>query len=975
MGDHSGGKSLERVWQRDGVWQRQHYRDTQDTFWSVLARSNGTVLVGCGEALCEIGDGQWRQLPVPRGRYASLFESRDGTLFARSAARTLRLAPGGTAFEDITGSLPREHDWRVIPLLMTAVDFHGRALVNTIDGVYRLREREWQRIAENEGLEGTVRALFTDRDGGIWMGTNNGLHRWLGDGAWTSFGTAEGLPRRGIQVVVEDKRGEVWAGSNTAGLFRGRLTDEGWRFERILKAPGIVAMVRAGDSVWLGPTDGPPLRYADGRLHVVAGLPPHVRVNEYSVDTEGRVLAATDIGLFRQHGADRLEMLWPAQSPIYTIGWAPGGDFWLGMAGGVARLAGNTVTRLRTSDRIEDRGVRAIHGDGEGRIWLGTWGHDGLAAYTVRGSDLLERIQGLSIPYQDANTFFVHADSLGQVWSGSTRGLVRFARGRWHRYDRYTGLNSDLCTSACFPQNGSAWFATPGGVAHYEPPLQSPPQEPPPVFIRKVESRAGTFSGSEIAEEQADVTVEFSVLSTALDSPPAVRYRRRPDEKWIATAARRLEFLNLPAGGYAFEVQAQGRNGQWSNSAGFSFRVLPPWWRTWWFRSALLALAAIFLAVLWRSRLNAEQNANLRRVRDMFDRYPGPAWIVTKEGRFLMVNHAMARLIGQPREKLEGQLLRACMPPSAVESFDRNFRQVREQGGQVNYVERYDNEGNCRTFDALMFAIRDGDGQLEHACMLAADITERRRLEEERELHIKDLAAANQRLSAQESQLWALAARNQRLIEEERVRLSREVHDELGQHIAAIRIGLTRLKKAKPGGTGPEAGKPDLIPELVDLTDQAALSIRHLATQLRPMGLDSLGLAAAIRWHAKECAERLGIPVECDVEEIRLPSDVETALFRIVQEGLTNILKYASASYVDIEMRRRGNEICLTIADDGVGFDVSLPRSSLGLLGMRERALAVNGQFEVVAQPGKGTRISVKVPAGSGDKAEAARQA
>jgi signal transduction histidine kinase len=143
--------------------------------------------------------------------------------------------------------------------------------------------------------------------------------------------------------------------------------------------------------------------------------------------------------------------------------------------------------------------------------------------------------------------------------------------------------------------------------------------------------------------------------------------------------------------------------------------------------------------------------------------------------------------------------------------------------------------------------------------------------------------------------------------------------------------------------------------------------LRRLAADLRPASLDSLGLVAALRQHAKACSRQYGLPVRFRAvnfpKGVRLPPEVETAIYRIVQEALTNAARHARASRIGVRLELRGNTVTATVKDDGVGLDaVGGLEGGLGLTGMRERAAMLNGTLEVTSVPGKGTAVTVEVP-------------
>jgi signal transduction histidine kinase len=201
--------------------------------------------------------------------------------------------------------------------------------------------------------------------------------------------------------------------------------------------------------------------------------------------------------------------------------------------------------------------------------------------------------------------------------------------------------------------------------------------------------------------------------------------------------------------------------------------------------------------------------------------------------------------------------------------------------------------------------------------------------------------------------------------EEERKRLARELHDETSQTLSALAMRLETAVAAFPS----DLSRQRLV-EAKELTVRTLDELHRLIYDLRPSVLDDLGLLAAIRWYAERHLEPLGVTVhwEFSGQERRLQSEIETALFRVVQEAITNVAKYAHAESVLIQCVLKDDAISIEIEDDGDGFDpTQLPaagetRRGLGLIGMRERVGLLGGTIEIDAAPGKGVRIAVTVP-------------
>jgi two-component system, NarL family, sensor histidine kinase DevS len=200
----------------------------------------------------------------------------------------------------------------------------------------------------------------------------------------------------------------------------------------------------------------------------------------------------------------------------------------------------------------------------------------------------------------------------------------------------------------------------------------------------------------------------------------------------------------------------------------------------------------------------------------------------------------------------------------------------------------------------------------------------------------------------------------------ERARLARELHDETGQALASILLGLGHLEEAIQSDEA-RAAAADLR-ELVVTTLQG---VRRLAVELRPSALDDFGLVPAVERLATTVAERSGpaVDVEAQLGEARLPKDVETALYRIVQEALTNVVKHASAQRVSITLVHKGATAVVVVEDDGDGFDLDTTRpDALGLAGMRERVALLGGRLTIEASPGAGTTLVAEVPVTDGGR-------
>jgi signal transduction histidine kinase len=244
------------------------------------------------------------------------------------------------------------------------------------------------------------------------------------------------------------------------------------------------------------------------------------------------------------------------------------------------------------------------------------------------------------------------------------------------------------------------------------------------------------------------------------------------------------------------------------------------------------------------------------------------------------------------------------------------------------------------------------------------------------EHEIVEREAAQAQLQAFTNELRALTTRLELVREEERTRIAREVHDELGGALTGLKMDLTRLRRqAEAQDIAAVLNQAQVMLKLLDSTVK---TVRRIATDLRPGVLDDFGLVAAIEWQLQDFQTRAGI--ECTftttLEDLPLPPEAATAVFRIFQETLTNVARHAQATRVTVDLKLDGDQVLLSVEDNGRGIapDDVFGNKSLGLVGMRERVHLLAGQLEISGAPGQGTSVWVRMPlpqANPGDKSQA----
>jgi len=288
----------------------------------------------------------------------------------------------------------------------------------------------------------------------------------------------------------------------------------------------------------------------------------------------------------------------------------------------------------------------------------------------------------------------------------------------------------------------------------------------------------------------------------------------------------------------------------------------------------------------------------------------------------------------------------------------------------------------------VITALRDPHGNLLGFAKLTRDTTEKRekenaltkakevlelrveqrtavltRVNHELRTEIAERERAEAQLKVSLDQLRALAARLQSVREEERTSISREIHDELGQACTAIKMDLALIGRKL---TKKQTQLQSKVDSAMQLVDSMIVILRRIASELRPRTLDDLGLSAALESHAQEFESRTGI--RCSVtlpqEALHLDADRSTAIFRIFQESLTNVARHAHATQVEALLEMKSDRIVFQVIDNGSGFDPTeaKARKSLGLVGMQERALLLNGDLKIEGAPGAGTTLTLTIP-------------
>jgi signal transduction histidine kinase len=277
------------------------------------------------------------------------------------------------------------------------------------------------------------------------------------------------------------------------------------------------------------------------------------------------------------------------------------------------------------------------------------------------------------------------------------------------------------------------------------------------------------------------------------------------------------------------------------------------------------------------------------------------------------------------------------------------WKSLREDGRWHGEIWNQRKTGEIYPEEMSIQSMRDDRGDVWRYISIFSDISERKKIEQE--------------LADYREHLRELTRFLQDVREDERTSIARELHDEFGQALTALRIDLSWLRKRSNDTHDDFRLRLDTSRALVERTIE---SLRRISEGLRPGMLDVLGLAAALEHLVSQFEQRWQITCtfHADRDEYDLDKNQSIVVFRLVQEALTNVSRHAHATEVDIDLREKGDNLCLVIQDDGVGFDTARPRKGFGLLGMSERVRMLGGEIDI--DGGQGTRIVVTLPLNKG---------
>ncbi|PYR16618.1 MAG: hypothetical protein DMF98_27930, partial [Acidobacteria bacterium] len=560
------------------------------------------------------------RLLLPDQLVNGLYQDRSGAVWIAARGGLTRVSGGRVTTFGPAAGFPAK------AALSICGDHNGTLWIGTDgDGLVRMRGEAFDRFDVRHGLSnGFVPALFEDREGSLWIGTNDGLNR-LRDTRFTAFTSREGLSVDYVNALTAARDGDVWIGTDGGGLNQLR----GGGITVYTSADGLAtnyigALFEAGDgALWIS-GDGVVMRRQNGRFRIYGAADgvPRGFVSAIGEDRNGRIVIAGE-GPVRELDHDRF-VVYPNQPSrmeyCYSITRDRRGDLWFATTGGLVQVTEQAHRIYTTRDGLPDEGVHSVHEDQDGTIWIATVGglaclKDGVISSFSRAGLLGEIV------------FEVLDDRAGNLWLNGRQGIVKASKRDLQDYVAQKrpdvpialyGLTDGLKSTeysvayiqrpACRTRDGKLWFATTGGVATIDPAVTRVNALAPPVLIEAfsgAQRRAGR-GWVEVGPGAAAFEVQYTALSFLAPSRMRFAYRLEGlDPAWIDAGTHRMvTYSAVPPGQYRFRVRATNNDGIWNEAgAAIDIRVLPYFYQTRWFRLSMLAVLALSAAGLHHLRV------------------------------------------------------------------------------------------------------------------------------------------------------------------------------------------------------------------------------------------------------------------------------------------------------------------------------------------------------------------------------------
>ena len=655
-------------------------------------------------------------------------------------------------------------------------DHENNIWVGTRKGIDRYSNKTWSTLTTFEGLtDNDALSFCEDYEGSLWVGTADGLNQFRNSG-FSNFSTKEGLADDNISNIVESPDGSIYFLSNQ-GSSVTRLKNGRYDIYRNMPAGPVFAS--QDGTLWMG-QPGAIFSFDQGKLQKFdshAGVPPKW-ISAITEDKKSIIFYADHAGIFRLINGHvnpftlKDNHPYPSKNFITTFYWQHGNILWVGMGDSLVKVQDESIEGFTRKDGLAGNWVSSFCEDKEGNLWISS-PQGGLTRY----KNGIFTAYNTKIGLFSDEIFCVLADDLDGLWLSSASGIGHasreelddFATGKissihTQNYGSSDGMKSQVCFRDWQPagwkaKDGKLWFATKKGAVMINPKGFKKNQFPPPVLIEKVIVDQQTVPLDHAINLHAGTEkIEFHYTALSFLVPERVLFKYKLDgfdRKWVDAKNRRAAYYtNLPPGEYRFRVMACNNDGVWNETgASVAFTLEPHFYQTYWFYFIiLLSLIGTFLAyyrLRVRQILKKEIDEALKKertlLRTLIDNLPDAIFVKDVECRKIIANPMDIRYMGVQSEKdVIGKTDFDFYLPTEAAKYYADDKSVIESGIPIINGESYilDKQGNKIYTLFFKIPLRDEQGNIIGLVGVARDITERKRIEEERERLIAELQTA-----------------------------------------------------------------------------------------------------------------------------------------------------------------------------------------------------------------------------------------
>ena len=579
-----------------------------------------TVWYGCGLELCRMEKSGTQVYGRESGLSAhvvvAIVKDHAGNLWVRLRDVGVLVLPAGQ-------SQFRRPDFLRPGQILTsipAIDSDGRVLMPMPDGLLVGEEHDWQKIDHTAGLRGVAYTAFEDRQHSLWIGMEGrGLMQWRGYREWENYSTTSGLASETVYEILPQPDGPIWAGTE-GGLLRGERQKIGIRWKTVAGLEGIpIQTVRAASdgALWLSTKTRGVARF-DVHTGKVKWFDEAQGLNKVvftlCFDRQQRLWAGTDGGLYMAK-APYKSFVRISELPVTrfrTIAEGSDGTLWAGGAGGLFSYTGDHWKSFAESDPSKQQ-VLTLGAGAKGTMWVAYRLTNEVDRVHLRpdGLDIEKNVQR---PGSNEIVFFMKSDTQGRMWMGTDHGVEVWDGGRWNHYVMSDGLVWNNCEPNAFASepDGTLWIGTSGGLSRFKPRPRYSLDVPIEVVFTKLEMGGADVLGQSNPSFEMhtnSLVARYSALNASRANAVIFRYRLEGDHSaWTETSQRELRLARLAPGDYKLEIEAQDGDGVWrAHRAEFAFKILTPWYRTWWFFTLCALIPLCVTGFFFRIRMAAAQ--------------------------------------------------------------------------------------------------------------------------------------------------------------------------------------------------------------------------------------------------------------------------------------------------------------------------------------------------------------------------------